>query len=215
MLLQFHGTWLPQPCTDGSCFAPQGWTLGWPWASGPGAGCTQSNIEHSLTTSSKGRGVGWGRVTLNLTETDGLVFRESCLLLSHQAKSHPESLKSFILVTAPPGRTLWSLWMGPPDAQEETGPLKEEPSQPHRKAARCRPRCGAASKRPEGSRVWVVPCVGNPRQEADMAGLGSETELSGTGQRWWPHSLGTSRTPLISALPGGFSGDLYERLNTI
>lgn len=63
--------------------------------------------------------------------------------------------------------------------------------------------------------MWVVPCVGNPRQEADMAGLGSETELSGTGQSWWLHSLGTSWTPLTSAFPGGFNGDLYECLNTI
>ena len=46
-LLQFHRTWLPQPRTDGSCFTPQGWTLGWPWASGPGAGCTQLDKEHS------------------------------------------------------------------------------------------------------------------------------------------------------------------------
>lgn len=101
-------------------------------------------------------------MTLNLTETDGLVFRESRLLLSHQAKSHPESLKSFILVTAPLGRTLWLLWTGPPAAQEEAGPLKEEPISPT--GRRLAAGHGAEQPRsaPEGSRVWVVPC-GEPQ----------------------------------------------------
>lgn len=39
-------------------FLPTGADARWPWALGPGAGRTQSNIEHSLMTSSKGRG--WG-----------------------------------------------------------------------------------------------------------------------------------------------------------
>ena len=44
--------------------------------------------------------------------------------------------------------------------------------------------------------------VGNPRHEADMAVLGSVTELSGTGQSWWLESRAIekpSSTPSWSA----------------
>lgn len=96
--------------------------------------------------------------------------------------------------------------MGPPDAQEETGPQKEELVNTHRKrlaAGTVRSSLQSAQR----GHVWCSTLFwGTPGRKETWPELGSETELSGDWTEMvalWPLRDQSDTTDLLS---GGFSG---------